>query len=101
MSWRNDLATWRDRSRPERALVAEALVFLTLFRAAVHTLPFRYVAALGRLAPGEDHTPLSPESAARAGRVGWAIRAVAARRPWQAVCLPQAVAGMAMLRRRR
>ena len=37
----------------------------------------------------------------RAETIGWAVRAVAARLPWESTCLMQALAAAALLRRRR
>lgn len=89
-------ASWTDR-----ALLAEAGACLALARLAVRCLPFGRIAA--RLG---DHTEESERTHdadhARVGRrVGWAIGAVSARVPWRARCLEQALAGKAMLRRRR
>lgn len=100
MSWTSDLSKLRARSWEERALVMEALVWLGLFRAAVLLLPFRRVIALLGLTEGETHAEVDATLAARALRVGWAVRAAAARTPWQSACLGQALAGIAMLRRR-
>jgi hypothetical protein len=44
---------------------------------------------------------VTTEQLACAQRVGWAVRAVAGRTPWTSTCLMQAVAGAALLRRRR
>lgn len=84
-------------------LVAEASLLLLGARLAVALLPFRRVARwLG--------TPVSPSALpepaprtgpdSRAARVGWAVRFAAGRLPVEAVCLPQAMAARAMLRRR-
>lgn len=74
---------------------------------ALRVLPFRRVSATWgaplRQAPPFTFTfnlntaPLDP----RAEQVGWAIRSVNHRLPWQGTCLIQAVAARQMLRRRR
>ena len=89
-------ASWSDR-----ALLAEATVCLAVARVALLRLPFRVLAA--RLGDHMEHTTLAddPDRTAAARRVGWAIRAVSARAPWRTKCLEQALAGKAMLRRRR
>jgi hypothetical protein len=90
-----------------RALLVEAAVCLALARLTLGLFPFRTVAArLGEVcrpavagerirqyagAPGDDE-------AARA--VGWAVRFMADRVPFRAVCLQQGVAAKMMLRRR-
>jgi hypothetical protein len=85
----------------DRWLVLEALVWLGLARAAVLTLPFRWVAAaLGqRRAATEDDSEAAPSPQLR--RVAWALRRVSRYTPWRSNCLAQALAGHCMLRRRR
>lgn len=89
-------ASWADR-----ALLAEAVTCLALARGAVRCLPFRRIAV--RLGDHMEETGLTdePEQARVGRRVGWAIAAVSARAPWRCQCLEQALAGKAMLRRRR
>ena len=90
-----------------RALLVEAAVYLAVARLTLVLFPFRKVAArLGEVcqpavagerirqvagAPGEDET---------ARTVGWAVRFMADRVPFRAVCLQQGVAAKMMLRRR-
>ena len=94
-------SAWRLGGR-RGLLVAEASLLLLGARIAVATLPFRRVARwLG--------TPVSPSALPvpaprdrpdeRATLVSWAVRFAAGRLPG-AVCLPQAMAARAMLRRR-
>jgi hypothetical protein len=93
----------RSRTWCERGLLLEALVLLGLLRAAILIFPFQRVARLLRLM--QDETPQIfrvPETRlALAERIGWAVRAAAARTPWQSACLVQALAGMLMLQRRK
>lgn len=78
-------------------LFLEAFCFLALAKAAVKVLPFTWIAR-HIAAPSEPVTGETNLEIVR--RVRWAVRAAAARlAPW-AVCLPQAIAGHWMLRRR-
>lgn len=79
----------------KRALAVEAAVWLALARLFVGRVPMRY----WRLDAAAD--------AGRAGRaarsapaVGWAVRRVADRLPFETKCLPRALAAHWMLRRR-
>ena len=56
-------------------------------------LPFRRITLLMGLAPGEDFAVADRMQAEGAGRIGWAVRTVAPRAPWQSTCLAQALAG--------
>jgi Transglutaminase-like superfamily len=88
----------------DRWMALEALVCLGLARAAVLTLPFRWVACFfGR--PVEQNSAFAggpalqlPIPEARA--VAQAIARVKRHTPWHSNCLAQAVAGLVMLRRR-
>jgi hypothetical protein len=90
-------------SGADRVLAIEAMVCLGFARAAVLTLPFRWVAAsLGRPLPvaalnGPSVVEL-PQPGARA--IARAIARVQRHTPWHSNCLAQAVAGYYMLRRR-
>jgi len=88
-------------SRPDRLVLAEAGLGLLSAVIAVRTLPFRHTARLVGLREGATVPDASGQQLERAERVGWAVRAVAARAPWTSTCLMQAVAGAALLRRRR
>lgn len=89
-------ASWADR-----ALLAEAVVCLAVARLAVLAVPFRRIAGrLGRHMEESDLTDY-PDRVELGRRIGWAIAAVSARVPWRTKCLEQALAGKAMLRRRR
>jgi len=90
------------RSPAERTLLLEAAAWLALFRLVILLLPFRWIAPrLGRHM--EESGEADDDDAAHrelVPRVGWAVAAAARHVPWQAVCLPQAMAAKAMLRRR-
>jgi hypothetical protein len=90
-----------------RALLLEATLWLALARLALVLFPFRTVAAhlgevcqpavaaerIGQLGP-------DPRDDETARTVSWAVRFMAARVPFKAVCLQQGVAAKMMLRRR-
>lgn len=88
-----------------RALLVEAVLWLLVARMALLLVSFHRIAAwLGPLEPPGNRQPLpaggaSPQ-AETAAQVGWAVICAARHVPFKAVCLPQAIAGKAMLRRR-
>lgn len=105
--WRSTLCRRRDAGRGERALVAEAFVWLLLARLALIVVPFPVLARrLGTfVAPGDGRAiaAQSDGTAARAdtaGRIGLAVNRAARNAPFTAVCLPQAMAARIMLTRR-
>lgn len=79
----------------DRLLLAEAAILLALARICVLTVPFRVLARWLSRAP--DAPAPDPSLADRVGR---AVRVAARNVPWNAVCLPQAIAAKAMLARR-
>jgi len=89
-----------------RALLVEAALWLALARLAMVFLPFRWIA--GHLGVLVSHMDVVSEAASRssqkdgylAGEIGWAVRRAAQNLPFRAVCLPQAIAAKAMLKRR-
>jgi hypothetical protein len=101
MHWAADFAGFRRQSTANRYLLVEAMVWLGLARAALVTMPFRWITRLFALRPGEEETSREGDSRELAGRVGWALRTAAARTPWPSTCLTQALAGSGMLWRRR
>ncbi|WP_246518857.1 lasso peptide biosynthesis B2 protein [Ancylobacter lacus] len=90
-------ARWLRLDSGGRALLLEALFALLAARLAVLLLPFRRVA---RLASRRPNGPVREASAEEIARLRWAIRAVARRVPFRALCLEQGLAAQAMLRRR-
>ena len=86
------------RSAADVALLAEALIALTVASAAVRFLPVRRIARLASLRGGRPRRAASPEAAAK--RVRWAVEAWARRVPWRAVCFQIGLAAHWMLRRR-
>lgn len=90
-----------------RALLVEATVWLAVARLALVLFPFRKVAAhLGEVCSPADaagrinQSIIDPADTATARSVGWAIRLMAGKVPFRAVCLQQGVAAKLMLRRR-
>ena len=79
----------------QRLLLLEAALFLGLARLALLALPF------GRIAPWLQRSPDSgTRDTATVLAVGQAVTIAARNVPWNAVCLPQAMAAKAMLARR-
>ena len=85
----------------DRGLLLEAACWLALARLAVLTIPFKRIAPHLGTTGAHSAEQVAPETAAAARRVGWAVRAVARRTPWDSNCLAQAIAAKRMLRRRR
>lgn len=89
-----------------RGLLLEALAHLLAARLALVLVPFPRLAGwLGRfVAPADAYRAQpalpDPTQAALAAEIGWAVTRAAHRAPFRAVCLPQAMAAQAMLRRR-
>jgi len=94
------LSRLRRLTRRERGLLLEALLRLGIARATVLTRPFN------RIAPslGVHMAAADPERTecrqAQARQVGWAVRAMARRTPWESNCLAQGIAAKRMLQRR-
>ncbi|QJE73279.1 lasso peptide biosynthesis B2 protein [Aerophototrophica crusticola] len=89
-----------DVTGADRRLLAEAVGELARARARIllgHLM--RRKPDLGRL-HGETGERLSPAQEREVARIRWAVRAAARHVPWNAVCLPRAMAAKAMLRRR-
>src|SRR5579862_5592607 len=76
----------------DRLLIGEASVMLGVARILVLTVPFRHIAAGLRWMPQSDARDDGLE-----GRVRQAVGIAARNVPWNAVCLPQAIAAKAML----
>jgi hypothetical protein len=89
------LNTFLAMRRADRLLVCEAAAMLALARLIVVIVPFRYLVPWFRRAP-ETHSC----NEVLLLRVGKAVTTAAHNVPWNAVCLPQAMAAKAMLARR-
>ena len=100
MWWQKTIEKFRQLSWTERWLLVEAALWLTVVRLILHLVPFR------RLAPHlgdvnqESPMAVAPQVSQTAVQVGWAVRAVARRTPWESACLAQASSAKFMLRRR-
>lgn len=82
---------WRSYRMRDRLLILEAAVWLGLARLYIVWLPFRWLGPwLRKPAPA----PGRPDVALRIGR---AVLTASRHVPWQAVCLPQALAAKLML----
>jgi Transglutaminase-like superfamily len=95
MPIRRKIVSFLGKSIADQFMVCEAIVFLALSRLAVVTLPFRIIVSWVSRAPdGGVADPLL------LARVRQAVTTAARNVPWNAVCLPQAMAAKAMLARR-
>lgn len=102
---RRGLVRFRQVGGRERSLVVEAVVCLALARLALALIPFPRIARrLGDLVPPSDprarRAGLQASGANVAREVGWAVTRAARYVPFEAVCLPQAMAARIMLKRR-
>lgn len=95
MPFRRKLASFFRLSAADRLLACEAIVFLGMARVAVLILPFRFVAKWLERAPDSGTCDVM-----LVRRIGKAVTVAARNVPWNAVCLPQAIAAKAMLARR-
>ena len=104
MTWLKSLhdtpAKWRRRSRAERLLLMEAFVLLGIARLTVLVMPFRWLAVTLGKHMKETGIEVNPSDLGPARMVGQAVRSAANNTPWESLCLPQAVAGQWMLKRR-
>lgn len=94
-------AKWKRRNTTERLLLLEAFALLGIARLLVLTIPFRWLARL--LGRHMQESPQTIDSAVlrQARMIGQAVCSAANNTPWESVCLPQAVVGQWMLKRRR
>jgi hypothetical protein len=95
MRLRRRLQTFLHLSAAERCLICEAALMLALARLIVVTVPFRLIAPWLRRAPAEPSCDQKLLLAVRQ-----AVTIAARNVPWNAVCLPQALAAKSMLARR-
>jgi hypothetical protein len=97
---------WR-LSSTRRLFAVEAAAALLVARLALRLVPFPRIARwLGTFVPAHDArisaaaTGRSPRDADVAAEIAWAVSRASRHVPFRAVCLPQALAAHAMLRRR-
>jgi hypothetical protein len=95
MNPRRKLKTFLDMRGADRLLVCEAMLTLALARLIVLTLPFRFMTPWLSRAPETSST-----DQALLSRVRRAVTVAGRNVPWNAVCLPQAMAAKVMLARR-
>jgi hypothetical protein len=96
----NELQRFCRIPRSRQWLLGEALIALSIARIAMALLPFRRVAAwMGTLGAETPATATAIEIGV-AEEIGWAVRVLAGRVPWDGRCLAQALAATGMLRRR-
>jgi hypothetical protein len=95
MKLRRKLRTFLGMSGADRLMVCEAVLMLALARLMVLTVPFRFMAPW--LARAPDTGTCDEELLSSVRR---AVMTAARNVPWNAVCLPQAMAAKAMLARR-
>ncbi len=93
-------AKWRRRNRTERILLMEAFALLGLARLLVLTVPFRWLARTLGAHMRESAQDTASAELETARMIGQAVVSAAGNTPWESVCLPQAVAGLWMLKRR-
>lgn len=93
-------AKWRRRNRIEQLLLLEAFALLGVARLLVLTIPFRWLAVSLGKHMRESAPQAKPADLQQARLIGQAIRSAANNSPWESVCLPQAVTGQWMLKRR-
>lgn len=99
MSLRNKLSRVRHMSGAERWLIAEAVFSLGAARAMILLVPFRWIAPWLERKPRGSGRPTEPDPVLT-GSVRRAVTITANHVPWNAVCLPQAMAAKFMLARR-
>lgn len=106
-SIRRTLKSARQVGWRRRGLIVEAAAWLLITRLALLLVPFpRLARSLGAFVTPADPrvaqvaAPTTPEQADTARLVSWAVTRAAAHVPFRAVCLPQAMAGRIMLKRR-
>jgi hypothetical protein len=92
MLLRHKLKTFLAMRGADRLLVCEAIAMLALARLIVLTIPFRYMVVWLSHAPETESC-----DEALLLRVRRAVTIGARTVPWNAVCLPQAIAAKAML----
>ncbi len=94
------LSKMRQLSWSDWGLLLEAAVWLAFSRLALLLVPFKQISPhLGTL-QHESDSHILPTAEQAAERIGWAVRAIAHRTPWESACLAQAISAKAMLRRR-
>jgi hypothetical protein len=94
------LSRLRRLTRREWGLLLEALLRLGLARAAVLARPFNRIAPSLGVHMATADPELTECRRTQARQVGWTVRAIAHRTPWDSNCLAQSIAAKRMLQRR-
>jgi Transglutaminase-like superfamily len=84
----------------EKLLLIEAALLLALARIAIRIMPFRNIAPHLGHARAESPPQVTPEQAALAKKIGWAVVIMSRSAFWDTKCLVQAIAAQIMLKRR-
>jgi len=104
MAWLRSLVAapskWRQRSGNERLMFVEAFALLGLARFMILVVPFKTLARSLGSHMNESRFSASESDVRTARMVGQTVRSAANNTPWKSVCLPQAVVGQWMLKRR-
>lgn len=95
MSLLPKLQTFARMDGAQRLLVVEAMLMLALARLILHAVHFRHIAPWLARAPEMDIC-----DATHVARVREAVEIAARNIPWNAACLPQAIAAKILLARR-
>ena len=90
MSRLRQLHHFWQRPWADQWLFVQAYFGLGMAWMALHTLPFRYIAARLGVCMGNSPDVITPAQAEVARRVSWAVRRASGLTPWPSVCLPQA-----------
>jgi hypothetical protein len=98
--WLHRLGKFLTLLPPDRHCLVEAAFWLGLARLAILILPFR------RIAPLLGRNPAQSPAATAAprellARISWAVNTASRHLPWECLCLVQALAAKAMLKRRK
>ena len=83
-----------------RSLLVEALIYSAIARLVILVIPFKkYKKYMGKY---NEETSFEGDSRSNEiiNKVGWAVRVVCSRTPWQSKCLVQALIAQRMLRKR-
>lgn len=98
------LGRFRALPREERRLLVEAVYAVAVARLSLRVVPFSVLMRLRGLRLGglrlNDGTATTDGNPDQARRIGRAIRRAVRHAPFQALCLPRALAASQMLRRR-
>jgi len=84
----------------DRGCLIEAGIWLGIARLAILVLPFRWLARGFGQQMARSPEEAGATSAELLDHISWAVATASRRLPWDCLCLAQAMAGKAMLKRR-